>query len=82
MLGDEEAALRHAAEADVVSERLGAPFFRARNWLEWSDILLAGGDEQDREAAATMLQGAVELSTRLGFPTIESRAADRLDRLG
>jgi hypothetical protein len=42
--GDVTLAAEHFAEADAINTRMKAPFFQARTWVEWADLLLAGGD--------------------------------------
>jgi hypothetical protein len=78
-LGDLDAGDAHFAHAAPVHERMRAPFFLARTWLEWSALLLERGAQGDAERAREMLVDAREIARERGFAQIERRAERALD---
>jgi hypothetical protein len=78
-LGDLDAGDAHFAHAAAMHERMRAPFFLARTWLEWSALLLERGAQGDAERSREMLVDAREIARERGFAQIERRAERALD---
>ncbi len=67
-LGRRDEALGHYASAASASERMGAPTWLARTRLEWARCLLDAGET---EAAAPLLDRALDTAVQLGLATVE-----------
>jgi tetratricopeptide (TPR) repeat protein len=78
--GDLGLAEEHFAEADEINTRIQAPFFSARTWLEWADLLLARGEGDDRSRAEEMLRKALDVAKRHGYAQLERRAVRALSQ--
>ena len=80
-IGDVTLAAEHFAEADAINTRMKAPFFQARTWVEWADLLLAGRSE-GRARAEEMLRRALDVARARGYAQIERRAERALASFG
>ncbi len=78
VLGRAEEALAMAADADRQLERIGAPFWRARNQLEWARLLDARGSDGDRDRALALVADAQAAAARFHCPGIARRAEELL----
>jgi tetratricopeptide (TPR) repeat protein len=61
-LGRDDKADAYFAEAEEVNTRIRAPFFLARNRVNWARLLLRRGRPPDAERAAELLQSAIEIA--------------------
>ncbi len=78
VLGRSEDAMAMAAAADRQLDALGAPFWRARNQLEWARLLDARGEGGDRERARALVDQAQAAAARFGCPGVTRRADELL----
>jgi hypothetical protein len=74
--------VRSPTEADAINTRMKAPFFQVRTWVEWADLLLAGGDVDGRSRAEEMLRKALDVARARGYAQIERRAERALAAFG
>jgi predicted ATPase/DNA-binding SARP family transcriptional activator len=72
--GDVTLAAEHLAEADAINTRMKAPFFQARTWLVWADLLITRGEVDDQPQAQEMLHKALDVARARGYAQIERRA--------
>ena len=80
--GDQALAEEHLAEADAINAQINAPFFQARTWLEWADLLLDRGEADDRSRAEKLLHKALDVARARGYAQIQRRAERALASLG
>jgi hypothetical protein len=73
-LGITEDADAHFAAAAAMHERMRAPFFLARTWLEWSALLIERAADGDLDRARELLTAARDVSRDHGYAQIERRA--------
>lgn len=78
VLGRSEEAVAMAADADRQLDALRAPFWQARNQLEWARLLDARGRDGDRAQARALVGDAQAAAARFGCPGIARRADELL----
>jgi hypothetical protein len=77
------AVLGHRQEAEQLFERadrqlraLGAPFWQARNQVEWARMLIVSGTEADAARAGSLLSEATTTAAAYGCQAVERRAEE------
>jgi len=73
-------AEEHFVGADKINLRMKAPFFQARTWLAWADLLLARDEGDDRTRAQEMLHKALDVAQERGYAQLERRATRALSQ--
>ncbi len=73
VVGRDDEALALFERADAQLTALGAPYWRARNQLEWARLLLRRDGEGDLETAARLLAEAEDAARRHGCPGVLAR---------
>ena len=81
VLGRYDTAEAHFSNAQTIHEHLQAPLHLARTHLEWGRMLLTRAQPEDRDAAQTHLESALDLAHRYGCARVEQRAAELLRQL-
>lgn len=76
LLGDHDEAERLLLRGLEAHERLGAPFFEARSWLELARVRQARGGPDDGPAGAEAADRAYDLAVRFGYATVARRAGE------
>jgi hypothetical protein len=74
VLGRDDDARGLFARADVQLRALGAPFWHARNQVEWARLLINGGADTDVDHARELLAEATDTAIAYGCADIERRA--------
>ena len=74
--GDVTLAAEHFAEADAINTRMKAAFFQVRTWVEWADLLLAGGDVDGRLRAEEMPRSLRQMITSGWIPRLLSSVTE------
>ena len=80
LFGIEETVLFQRADAKLRS--FGAPFWHARNQVDWARQLLSVGSERDRADARALAVEAAATAGAHGCATIERRANEVLEAAG
>jgi tetratricopeptide (TPR) repeat protein len=73
-LGRLDDAEAHFVAADQDTERMRAPFFQTRTWLEWGATLLERRAPGDVDRAVDLLTRARDVAADRGYAQIERRA--------
>jgi class 3 adenylate cyclase len=76
VLQQHDEALGFFARADARLRDLRAPFWRARNQLDWARLLVVGGTERDLVQAQALLTDARAAAATYGCRAVEHRAAE------
>jgi hypothetical protein len=76
LLGRHEEAARLFARADAQLHALGAPFWQARNQVDWALWLISQGTDGDLRHARELLADATTTAIAHGCTGIERRAAE------
>jgi hypothetical protein len=76
LLGRDDDAIRRFERTDAQLRALGAPFWQARNQVEWARLLLARGTDADLERARQLLAEAATTAVAHGCRGIERRAQE------
>jgi tetratricopeptide (TPR) repeat protein len=76
VLGREEDAQHHFERADAQLRALGAPFWHARNQVDWAGLLVARAHDGDVDAARVLLAEATSTAATYGCGAIERRATE------
>ncbi|MGH9276367.1 MAG: hypothetical protein ACRDZU_17115, partial [Acidimicrobiales bacterium] len=76
VLGRHDDALGHFERADALLDALGAPFWQARNQVEWATLLSSDGTEAALQQARELLAKATATAETHGCGAIERRAKE------
>jgi tetratricopeptide (TPR) repeat protein len=82
VLGRHDEAVGLFERADAQLRAFGAPFWHARNQVDWAKELLATGADDDRARARALAVEAAATAAAHGCGSIERRAADVLEAAG
>ncbi len=71
----------HLAAALVQAMRMGSPPFVARTQYDWATVLLARGEQGDRNRARAMANDALATARRLGMTHLAAKVTALLERI-
>nr|MBA3654621.1 hypothetical protein [Actinomycetota bacterium] len=74
VLGRDDDALAHFAQANSQLRTLDAPFWQSRNQVEWARLLISRGADADATRAREMLYEAESTAAAYGCSNVERKA--------